>query len=333
MDVFRVISPGLFTTIQDLGRFGFEHQGVPTSGAMDEFAFRISNILLGNPENTPTLEITMLGPQLEALNDTCISVTGAEIPVYLNGNLVHGWSVIPVRKGDIVSFGQLKSGCRAYLAVKGGFEGDFKMGSYSTYTRGNIGGYMGRRLLKDDILKAKETNTKCKFVKVRDEFIPKYFSFLEVRVILGPQDDYFEKGMIDKFLSSEYTISKDSDRMGFRLEGPEIKAKKHDIITDGLVPGAIQIPANGKPIVMHKDAQTTGGYVKIATCISTDLDMLSQLKPGDRVKFKAVTIEEAYNIFTEREERIRIIKETAVLLNYYNIKIKDKKYFSIVEVL
>lgn len=333
MDVFRVISPGLFTTIQDLGRFGFEHQGVPTSGAMDEFAFRISNILLGNPENTPALEITMLGPQLEALNDTCISVTGAEIPVYLNGNLVHGWAVIPVRKGDMISFGQLKSGCRAYLAVKGGFEGDFKMGSYSTYTRGNIGGYMGRRLLKDDILKAKETNTKCKFVKVRDEYIPKYPSSLEIRVILGPQDDYFEKEKIDKFLNSEYTISKDSDRMGFRLEGPEIKAKKHDIITDGLIPGAIQIPANGKPIVMHKDAQTTGGYAKIATCISADLSLLSQLKPGDRVKFKAVTIEEAHKILAEMEEKIRIIRETAVVLKYFNVKVNNIEYFSILEEL
>ncbi|KYO66975.1 biotin-dependent carboxyltransferase family protein [Thermovenabulum gondwanense] len=333
MEVFKVLNPGLFTTIQDMGRYGYEHQGVPTSGAADEFSFKIANILLENPENCPALEITMMGPHLEALNKTFISVTGAQIPVYLNGNLVPNWSVIPVKKGDTITFGQLKSGCRAYLAVKGGFEGDFKMGSFSTYTRGNIGGYMGRRLLKDDILKAKETNIECKLVKVRDEYIPKYPSFMEVRVILGPQDDYFEKEMIDKFLSSEYTISKDSDRMGLRLEGPEIKAKKHDIITDGLVPGAVQVPANGKPIVMLKDAQTTGGYVKIATLISPDLDRLAQLKPGDRIKFKAVTVEEAHKILAQTEEKIRIIKETAVPLNYYNIKVKGKEYFSIVEVL
>jgi biotin-dependent carboxylase-like uncharacterized protein len=327
MECFRVLSQGLFTTIQDIGRFGYESQGVPTSGAMDEFALRIANILVGNDENAPCLEITLMGPTLEVLSDVMIAVTGAEIQPLVNGFPRPCWSSFPVQKGDIVSFGPIKSGFRAYLAVAGGFKGNLIMNSVSTYTRGKLGGIKGRRIEKDDILISGVSQSGLDARKVRDEYIPSYSSEEEIRIILGPQDDYFDEEAIKVFLSSTYVITKDSDRMGYRLEGPEIKAKeRHDIITDGLLPGAIQIPGNGKPIIILKDAQTTGGYTKIATVISVDLSKLAQLKPGDKVRFRAVDLFEAHKILVETENKIKEIKETLKVLKYFKVKVNDRYY-------
>ena len=327
MECFRVINPGLLTTIQDLGRFGYESQGVPTSGAMDEFAFRIANILVGNEENAPCLEITLIAPTLEVLRDTMIAVTGAEIQPLVNGFPRPCWSSFPVKKGDIISFSPMKSGCRAYLAVAGGFKGEWVMNSVSTYTRGKLGGIKGRRIEKDDILETGTFEGEFTPKKVREEYIPSYSSEEELRVVLGPQDDYFEKEAIEVFLSSAYVITKDSDRMGYRLEGPQIKAKeRYDIISDGLLPGVVQVPANGKPIVILKDAQTTGGYTKIATVISVDLSKIAQLKPGDRVRFKAVTLPEAHQILKETEDKIRKIKETLKEIKYFTVKVNSEYY-------
>ncbi|WP_398505464.1 biotin-dependent carboxyltransferase family protein [Thermoanaerobacterium thermosaccharolyticum] len=335
MKYFKVLNPGLFTTVQDMGRFGYESQGVPTSGAMDEFALRIANILVENDENAPCLEITLMGPTFKVLNDAMIAVTGAEIQPLVNGFPRSCWSSFPVQKGDIVSFRPIKSGCRAYLAVAGGFKGDFIMNSVSTYTRGKLGGINGRQIEKDDVLKGGVSKPGLQAKKVRDEYIPSYSNEEEIRVILGPQDDYFSEEAVKIFLTSTYVITKDSDRMGYRLEGPEIKAKEgheikakegHDIITDGILPGAIQIPGNGKPIVILKDAQTTGGYKKIATVISFDLSKLAQLKPGDKIRFRTVDLTEAHKILAEAENKIKKIKETLKVLKYYKVKVNERYY-------
>jgi len=332
---FKVLNPGLFTTVQDMGRFGYESQGVPTSGAMDEFALRIANILVENDENAPCLEITLMGPTFKVLNDAMIAVTGAEIQPLVNGFPRSCWSSFPVQKGDIVSFRPIKSGCRAYLAVAGGFKGDFIMNSVSTYTRGKLGGINGRQIEKDDVLEGGVSKPGLQAKKVRDEYIPSYSNEEEIRVILGPQDDYFSEEAVKIFLTSTYVITKDSDRMGYRLEGPEIKAKEgheikakegHDIITDGILPGAIQIPGNGKPIVILKDAQTTGGYKKIATVISFDLSKLAQLKPGDKIRFRTVDLTEAHKILAEAENKIKKIKETLKVLKYYKVKVNERYY-------
>ncbi len=324
-----MVDPGLFTTIQDLGRFGFESQGVPTSGAMDEFAFRVANILVENDENAPCLEITLIGPTLEVLENTLVAVTGAEVQPFVNGFPRPCWSSFPVQKGDVITFSQVKSGCRAYLAVTGGFDGEFVMGSFSTYTKGKLGGIDGRKLQVGDILRCRKLQRGVKSKKVPDELIPTYSTNQEIRVILGPQDDYFTKEAIEVFLNFVFQVTKDSDRMGYRLEGPEIKAaRKHDIITDAVVPGSVQVPGNGKPIVMMKDAQTTGGYTKIATVISTDLSKLAQLKPGDSLIFKSVDIETAHKILVENERNIEQIKKSLKEVKYFTARIDDR-YFDV----
>ncbi|KXG74504.1 KipI antagonist [Fervidicola ferrireducens] len=332
MATFRVLQPGLLTTIQDLGRYGYESQGVPTSGAMDEFAFRVANILLGNEENAPALEITVLGPTLEVLEDVAVAVTGAQLPVEVNGKKRMVWTSFPLKKGDVLSIGAVSSGCRAYLAVNGGFKADVVMGSASAYTRGKLGGLEGRPLKKEDLLFRELEKKPTKFYRVDERYVPTYENVAEIRVILGPQDDYFDEDNIKLFLNSTYTITKDSDRMGYRLEGPQIRAKeKHDIITDGIVPGAIQIPANGNPIIMLKDAQTTGGYAKIATCIWSDLPKLAQLKPGDRIRFKAISVEEAQKVVGDLEKSIEQIKATLKIVNYFDITVNGKHYDVVLE--
>ncbi|ADL08570.1 biotin-dependent carboxyltransferase family protein [Thermosediminibacter oceani] len=332
MATFRVLQPGLFTTIQDLGRYGYESQGVPTSGAMDEFAFRVGNILLGNEENAPALEITIIGPTLEVLEDTVVAVTGADLNVEVNGKRRTVWSSFPVRRGDILSLGPVSSGCRAYLAVCGGFSADTVMGSASTYTRGKLGGLEGRPLKRGDVLSRARGGLINKFYRVADKYIPSYGAEAEIRVIPGPQDDCFDREAFELFLNSTYTVTKDSDRMGYRLEGPEIRAKlKHDIITDGILPGAVQVPGNGKPIVMLKDAQTTGGYTKIATCIWVDLSKLAQLKPGDRLQFKAVDLKQAHEALRERERLIKEIKASLKTIKYFDVKVSGRTYDVIME--
>jgi len=332
MATFRVLQPGLLTTIQDLGRYGYESQGVPTSGAMDEFAFRVANILLGNEENAPALEITVIGPTLEVLEDTAVAITGADLPIEVNGRRRMVWSSFPVKKGDILSLGPVTSGCRAYLAVCGGFSAEFIMGSASTYTRGKLGGLEGRPLRKGDVLSRASNRMISKFYRVGKRYIPSYETIAEIRVILGPQDDYFNEEAIELFLSSTYIVTKDSDRMGYRLEGPEIRAKsKHDIITDAIIPGVVQVPGNGKPIIMLKDAQTTGGYTKIATCIWSDLSKLAQLKPGDKLKFKAVDLKQAHEVFREREKLIEEIKVSLETVKYFDIKVNGKLYDVVIE--
>ncbi|MCF6096936.1 biotin-dependent carboxyltransferase family protein [Thermovorax subterraneus] len=332
MATFRVLQPGLLTTIQDLGRYGYESQGVPTSGAMDEFAFRVANILLGNEENAPALEITVLGPTLEVLEDVAVAITGAQLPVEVNGKKRMVWSSFPLKKGDVLSIGAVSSGCRAYLAVSGGFKAEVVMGSASTYTRGKLGGLEGRPLKKEDLLFRELGKKPAKFYRVDERYVPTYENVTEIRVILGPQDNYFDEDNIKLFLNSTYTITKDSDRMGYRLEGPQIRAKKkHDIITDGIVPGAIQIPANGNPIIMLKDAQTTGGYAKIATCIWSDLPKLAQLKPDDRIRFKAISVEEAQKVLRDLEKSIEQIKATLKIVNYFDITVNGKHYDVVLE--
>ncbi|MDI3481939.1 MAG: antagonist of KipI [Tepidanaerobacteraceae bacterium] len=334
MECFKVISPGLFTTMQDMGRFGYESQGVPVSGAMDEFAFRVANMLVGNDENAPVLEMTLMGPALEAIQDTVVAVTGACMTPLVNGTQRPCWSCFPVKKGETLTFAPAKAGCRAYLAVPGGFEGDAVMGSVSTYIRGGIGGVKGRRLEKGDVLSLKRHASFSRFFKVREEYIPQYLPEEEIRVIPGPQYDYFPKEAIELFTSSTYTITKDSDRMGYRLEGPNIRAKEtHDIITDGLLPGAVQIPGNGKPIIMLKDAQTTGGYAKIATAISVDLSRLAQLKPGDRIKFRPVSLEEAHRLLKEEEEVLNKIKETLVPSRYFDMTVNGRVFNVNIDIL
>jgi biotin-dependent carboxylase-like uncharacterized protein len=309
MKAFAVLHPGPLTTIQDLGRHGYQQYGVPPSGAMDDYAFRIGNLLVDNEEAAASLEITLFGCQLRVLQDTMIAVTGADLSATINDNPIPRWESIPVQSGDIVSFPSLKSGCRAYLAVVGGVDVPKVMSSTATYTKAGIGGINGRPIKKGDILHTGEVTPHIVRTLVPPEYIPEYTNQINLRIMLGPQDNYFTQDGIRTFLQSNYTVSTEADRIGYRLDGPRIEhLAKADIISDGIPLGAIQIPGNGLPIILLADRLTTGGYTKIATVISVDISKLAQAKPGDQIRFQQVSEDEAYHSIQEYEQQIQAIR-------------------------
>jgi len=309
MKAFAVLQPGPLTTVQDVGRYGYQQYGVPPSGAVDNYAYRIGNLLVGNEETAASLEITLFGCQLRVLRGTTIAVTGADLAATINGNPIPRWESIPVRCGDIVSFPRLKSGCRAYLTVTGGIDVPRVMSSAATYTKASIGGIKGRPIRKGDILHTVEATPVTVRALVPPEYIPEYSNQIELRVMLGPQDNCFTQDGISTFLQSTYTISTEADRIGCRLEGPRIQHQtKADIISDGIPLGAVQVPGNGLPIILLADRLTTGGYTKIATVISVDIPKLAQAKPGDQVRFQQVSEDAAYLALQEHEQQIQAIR-------------------------
>ncbi|MCT4594352.1 MAG: biotin-dependent carboxyltransferase family protein [Anaeromicrobium sp.] len=332
MGKIKIISPGFLTTIQDKGRYGYEQFGVPVSGVMDKFAYRMANILVENNESEPVLEVTMLGPQIEFESVETISITGGNLSPKINGREVSMWTSIKVNRGDLLSFGEIKGGCRSYIAFSSGIDIPVIMRSKSTYLKGKIGGYEGRQLKTGDILNVPSIGNNFKKKFIPEKYIPKYKGQLHVRVVLGPQEDHFTNKGIDTFLSSEYTITNECDRMGIRLQGGEIEHMDGaDIISDGIGFGAIQVPGHGKPIIMMADRQTTGGYTKIANVISADLYKIAQGKPGDKIRFEEVSVEEAQGILREEEEKIDLIKKESLSIkiiksNEYVLKINGKSY-------
>jgi len=309
MEVFEVVQPGPLTTVQDLGRKGYQQCGVPTSGALDDYAFRVGNILVGNNEDAASLEITLFGCQLRVLQGTTIAITGADLVPKINGAHASNWESIRVKCGDVLSFPQLNSGCRAYLAVAGGICVPRVMRSASTYVRAGIGGLFGRSLRKGDILQANDSPSSCTGARVPSETIPVYGNQITLRTILGPQDDYFTEQGIHTFLNSKYTVTSKADRMGYCLDGPSIQHKAEaDIISDGIPLGAIQVPGDGLPIILLADRQTTGGYTKIGTTISVDISRVAQAKPGDSIRFERVDEEEAVTLLFEYERQVALMK-------------------------
>jgi antagonist of KipI len=310
MGTIRVIQPGLLTTIQDLGRWGFGKIGMPVAGVMDDYAARVGNILLGNDENTPVLEITLIGPELSFQDETYVVITGGNLQPCINNCLIPMWTVYRVKQEDTLSFAGIATGCRAYIAVAGGFEVKTVIGSASTYLRGNLGGYNGRALKAGDVLTIGETFRRpiVPGFTLPSAYYPVYRD--TIRVILGPQDDAFTQAGIDTFLSAEYTVTNEADRMGYRLDGPAIVHKNGaDIISDGVALGAIQVPTHGKPIIMLADRQTTGGYAKIANVISVDIPSVAQKKPGDRLRFEKISVEEAQALYRERKHQLDSLKQ------------------------
>ncbi len=307
-DIFEVIEPGLLTTVQDLGRYGFQKYGIPVSGAMDTYSLRLANILIGNAEEEAGLEITVLGPKLRILARSCIVITGADIDPKIDGHSVSQWVPIDVHPGNILTFGAVSDGMRSYVSVAGGIDVPMLLGSRSTYTKSNLGGYHGRSMKIGDIIKANCLKTK---VEISVKSLPKTLVFYpyghvhNLRVVLGPQDKAFTAEGISTFLDSEYIVSIQSDRVGYRLEGPVVEhSNGFDIISDGSSLGSVQIPGDGCPIVLMSDRGTTGGYTKIATVISTDIYKLAQAMAGDRITFTLVNIDEAENLLRKRETSI-----------------------------
>ncbi len=305
----KVQKPGLCTTVQDMGRVGFQKFGIPVSGVMDEFSFVVANYLLGNNYNNAVLEVQYMGPTLEFDFDVSVAITGANLSAKLNGEDVAMWETINIKKGDVLSFGNIKEGVRAYIAFAGEIDVPLVNGSKSTLLKSKLGGFDGRQLKMLDEIEIKNPRVLEKKNKLQEKFIPKFVAENEIRVILGPQDDYFTENGIKTFLSSEYTVTKDADRMGMRLSGEVIEHKdKADIISDAAVFGSIQVPGNGLPIILLADRQTTGGYTKIATVIKADLPKLAQMSPNNKIKFKKVELSEAQTIYKQFYDNLEFIK-------------------------
>ena len=307
----KVIQPGMLSTIQDRGRYGYQRYGMPTAGAMDTFALRAANALLGNDDNAACIEATVLGPRIEILSDTTIAVTGANVAPRLDSESIPMWQSVAASKGSRLEFRSPKDGMRGYLAVAGGIDVPQVMGSRATYMKAAIGGVEGRPLRAGDTLNALGDTPEAP-VTVRSfpaDAIPQYGSAHELRVVLGPQQAAFTQAGIDTFLSETYTVSIHSDRMGYRLEGEPVEhADGADVISDGTPLGTIQVPGDGQPIILLSDRGTTGGYTKIATVISTDLSKVAQAMPGHTVKFKAVSVEEAQEAYRRREALLQFIR-------------------------
>ena len=305
---FEVIEPGILTTIQDSGRFGFSRFGVPPSGALDSFSFRVANLLVNNQGNEACLETTLMGLRLKALNEFVIAITGGDLSPSLNGEPLEMWRTHLLIEGDVVTFKKIRSGCRAYLSASGGFIVPEVMGSRSTYLSGKFGGLEGRPLRKGDILFRPDSPSPLNRLGLRfpEEWIPLFEKEGTLRVIPGPQDHHFTQKGFQTFCSSAYQVTPRCDRMGVRLDGPKIERRadvEESIISEGFLSGAIQVPGDGKPIIILTEL-VTGGYTKIATVISVDLTKVAQLKPGDRVRFNPISIEEAYQLLKEDEDSL-----------------------------
>lgn len=293
----EIISPGLLTTIQDLGRFGYMDSGFSPSGAMDAFSARLANILVGNSQGEGVIEMTAVGITARFCCSSVIAVTGADINPEINGRKIEMYKSIPVSAGDVLSMKNASNGMRAYLAVACGFDIEPVMGSLSTNLKCAVGGFRGRKLKAGDLIPLRRC---CEISYIGErQFKPQHISSnaVTVRAVPGPQDDYFSVSELEKFFSSEYKASAESDRMGIRLDGESVcSIDGVDIISDGIVTGSVQIPPSGKPIVMMADRQTTGGYAKIATVITADLKYLAQLRAGDTVRFEKISQAQAEKI-------------------------------------
>lgn len=319
--MFEVLQGGLETTVQDYpGRLGYWNIGIPPSGPFDNLAFRLGNLLVGNSEGEAGLEITIVGPKLKFLRETVIAITGADLSPMLNNNPIPMWKTVKVKKGDILSFGLCKSGCRAYLTIAGGIDVPLFFGSRSTYVQGGIGGFEGRRLMKGDIIRTGEPKLSLNKLEergVKPNVIPKYPTEWELRVILGPQDDYLEEDfLIDMYVLGKYAweVSPLFDRVGVRLEGPPHKWKPQDKRPpSGAHPSNINLVYCGMgiinvtgevPVVCGVDGISLTGYTSVATLISADMWKLGQVKAGDKIRFKAVTLSEAKEARKEIERKI-----------------------------
>jgi biotin-dependent carboxylase-like uncharacterized protein len=292
-DHLLVTDGGLFSTIQDFGRFGYQRFGISPSGAMDRLAMLIANALVRNAAETAVIETTLSGPSFIVEAKACrLALAGVDAPITVNGNPMPAFRAFDVERGDRVAIGAAPSGMRGYLAIAGGLALEPVLGSRSTHSRSRIGGLEGRKLVPKDelVLAGAIPSEPCLELVEADRPKPDG----AIRVLLGPQDHAFTASGIETFLSRLYAVSGLSDRMGYQLDGAAIAHKAgFNIVSDGIMNGSIQVPGNGRPIILLADRQTTGGYPKIATVIEPDLWKIGQARPGAELRFIALSVEEA----------------------------------------
>lgn len=298
----KIVLPGAVMTVQDGGRYGYQETGIQVSGAMDQASFKKANYLVGNDETEAVLEVTLFGGMLEFTEDTIVAVTGADMGPMVDEEPVEMNCPLLIKKGQILALGMTRQGCRTYLAFAGGIDVPLVMGSRSTNLKCAFGGYGGRALKAGDVLKLGKPKLSFDQVKKRRTKGIETSKIIEVHAVPGPQQEYFTEAGEKAFYNGTYTIADQSDRMGYRLEGPRAESKNGtDIISDAIPLGAVQIPPSGQPIVLLADRQTTGGYAKIAVVCSFDIPKLAQGRPGDKVRFLKTDVKTAQKLYRKQE--------------------------------
>jgi antagonist of KipI len=308
--LLRVEQPGLFTTVQDLGRPNAVASGVSPGGAMDRFAHRAANLLAGNEPGAATLECTLRGPRLVAEHDCLVAITGADLEPRVNGQVVEMWAALALRPGDELRFGSRRSGARAYVAIAGGVAGDRWLGSLSTNLLAQRGGMRGRALQAGDVIAAAGGPSRASIPgrRLAPELRPDYGDG-KLCAIAGPHAGRLGAEGHAALFASPFIVSHDSDRMGYRLDGPPLAASGDEVLSFGLVSGAVQLPAGGRPILLMADHQTAGGYPVVATVVSASLPIAAQLVPGDELRFVKVTIEAAARLRHARDTALASLRE------------------------
>ncbi len=303
MEVMEVLEPGLFTTVQDLGREGYGPLGVSASGAADAVSLRVGNRLVGNAEGAAGLEMTLLGGTFAFPKGALLALAGSDFGATLDGKSVETWTTFEAHRGQVVRVGPTRSGARAYLCVRGGIEVKLFLGSASTHILSGLGGHEGRALRKGDVLKIGAMSGAKRIRRLTESARERLTPREVLRMTPGPQRDWFPKASQQLFYGSRYRVGEQSNRMGLRLEGPALpEASGGKMISEGVSMGAVEIPPMGLPILLFVEQQTTGGYPKIANVISADFHSLGQLRPRDEVRFQRVSFETARKLLIEQEK-------------------------------
>jgi antagonist of KipI len=310
MSALRVVKAGMLTTIQDRGRWGLQARGVPVAGPMDPVSHRLANALVGNEADAATLEITLLGPQLEFDDERVIAVTGAEFEIALDGKPMPLSAPFIVAAQSQLRFGARRRGARAYLAVAGGIQVPPTLGSRATHLTSRMGGIDGRPVRAGDRLPLGDARRAHRTAPALAEpVLPLPAGGAVLRVLAGPQREYFSDDALEVLQSGPYTIAQNSDRMGFRLTGPRLcHVHGADIISDATPLGVLQVPASGQPILLMADRQTSGGYPKIATVIAADISIAGQLCPGETMTFRLCTPREALAALIAQEQALMAVE-------------------------
>ena len=310
MNILEVLRSGPLSTIQDLGRPGYSRYGVPPSGAMDPFALETGNILVGNSRVTAGLEMTMVGIKAIFLLHTIIAITGGAGNFTLNGQTISCWRCLLVEPGDVLDIGLITKGCRTYLTIAGGITVSDVLGSKSTYLPAHFGGWQGRPLKRGDLLPGFPLPEGRTFRTTNLAYtkIPDYSEHCTIRVILSPDHELFSAETLEMFYAHSYEVSTQSNRMGYRLQGPSLKSKQTgNLLSAAVVTGAIQVPPDGQPIILAADHQTTGGYPILGVIARVDFPKVAQLGVGKKLSFQGISLEDAQSLLREQERFLHVL--------------------------
>jgi antagonist of KipI len=316
--MIRVVTGGLQTTIQDLGRVGYQRQGVPTGGAMDHAALRLANLLVGNDDRAAALEASLIGPGLLFDEPALVALGGADMEAAVNGHAIPNWRAVLLPAGATLRFGRPKVGCRVYIAIAGGIDVPCVFGSRSTYLRAKFGGCDGRSLKSGDVLHTGAPSARSQAIiaalgstgsslaiarwTVATSVRPQYSDDVVARLVGGAHLGLLTTTARDTLAGSTFRVSSSSDRMGYRLEGTPLALRQPvELLSEGTTFGTVQLPPGGAPIVLMADAQTTGGYPRVGEVATVDLPLVAQLKPGDRLRFRLISLEDAQALYLARE--------------------------------